>query len=172
MLKLNLHFCLDVKIKRKTPHNFKSDTITSETVTRVIIMIEVISGKDRPEWVKDLLEDYSEVQMKMGMDFNSTESDSVIAIKDGDPVGIVMFNGKPSFRINMIHAYLGHDDVIEPMLKSIISMAIFEGKDSVTVHSIGTNKALNDLLYGLGFRNTTDCPCCQREEAIHMMIHF
>lgn len=135
-------------------------------------MIEVIDGRKHPEWVKDLLEDYSKANASIGMDFNGKVSESVIAVKDGAPVGIMMFDREPSFRIGLIHTYPEHDDSFEPMLKSVVAMAAFQGKDSVTVHSISSNRNLIEILHGLGFTNYANCPCSLRENTIHMKYCF
>lgn len=135
-------------------------------------MIDVIDGGKHPDWVRDMLEDCSRANTLLDMDYNGSRSESVIALEDGIPVGIVSFDREPSFRINLVHAYPGHDDSIEPMVKSIMAMAAFQGKDSVTVHSIDKDGKLNGIFYSIGFRNTADNPCNLRESTIHMRYRF
>lgn len=133
-------------------------------------MIKVFEGGNHPDWVDGLLDDFSKADNHTDMRFNSKGSASVLAVKDGAPVGIVMFDKDPSFRINMIHTFPDNEDTVEPMLKSIVAMAIFQGKDSVTIHSIDRNGTLTELFRNMGFKIADGCPCCHREGTIHMKL--
>jgi len=134
--------------------------------------MEIVSGGRHLDWVEGLLDDCSEVYGNMGIGLNGTESESLIAVSDGSPVGIVMFDRIPSFRINVLYSLPGHQDAIEPMLRSIIAMAIHQGMDSVTVHSVDYDGTLTNACRRAGFKMTTDCPCCQREGAIFLRCSF
>ena len=135
-------------------------------------MIDIVDGRKHPDWVRSLLEDYSKANASMDMNFDSKGSESVIAVKDGAPAGIMMFDKDPSFKINMIHRYPDQDDVLEPMLKSIIAMAIFQGKDSVTVHSIDNDGTLYEFFCNMGFKNSADRPCSLRVGTLHMILNL
>ena len=135
-------------------------------------MIEVADGGMHPDWIRSLMEDFTKSNAEMDVSFNSKGSESVIAVKDGAPAGIMMFDTDPSFKINMIHAYSGCDDVIEPMVKSIIAMANLQGKNCVIVHAMDRDGTMRGLFINMGFKNSANCPCCLREGTIHMKLSF
>ncbi len=135
-------------------------------------MIEVTDGEKHPDWVRDLLEDFSRTNDDQDVTFDSKGSESVIAVKDGEPAGILMFDSEPSFRINMLHAYPGHDDVIEPMVRSAIAMANVQGKDCVTVHAVDKDGTLRGIFLNMGFKNASNGPCSLRKGTIHMKLSF
>ena len=135
-------------------------------------MLNIISGKDHPEWKKRLLEDYSEKNMEKDIRFNSSQSESLIAIKNDEPTGLILYDDVSDFRIHLIHIVDNDQDILDAMMRSVLSMAANAGKDSVTIHAIDTDGTMNDSCLKMGFKFSSDCPCCQRQESLCLRYSF
>lgn len=135
-------------------------------------MLDIVSGNNHPEWKHSLLEDYSRKIMENDFRFNSSQSKSLIAIKDNEPMGLMLYEDNPDFKIHLIHIVDDDLDILDAMMRTALSMAANAGKDSVTVHALDINGTMNSPCLRMGFKFSNDCPCCQRQESVCLRYSF
>ncbi len=131
-------------------------------------MTTVIDGDKCPEGRDSAISEY---RRENGLvDSAPYLGKTLLAQDGGNTLGILAFrNG----RIDALYVREGAPaDTGERLLRSFMTLKMYEGSESVSIHSLDRHGRYNSLCRRMGFTEDGACSCCQRFDTVCLKMRF